>query len=54
MQTIYAAIDRLEKTATVAEYYQQYAERFSLPVILGLGLLVLEIVLVNTRLRTIP
>ena len=54
MQTIYAAIDHLEKTATVAEYYQQYAERFPLPVVLGLGLLVLEIVLVNTRWRTIP
>lgn len=54
MQTIYAAIDGLEKTATVAEYYQQYAERFPLPVILGLGLLILEIVLVNTRLRIIP
>jgi hypothetical protein len=44
----------LEKTATVAEHYQQYAERFPLPVVLGLGLLILEMALVNTRLRTMP
>jgi Ca-activated chloride channel family protein len=54
LQAIYAEIDRLEKTATVAEHYQQYVERFPLLLLGALGLLVLEIVLVNTRWRTIP
>jgi Ca-activated chloride channel homolog len=54
LQAIYAEIDRLEKTTTVAEHYQRYVERFP-PLLWGaLGLLLLEMVLVNTRLRTIP
>lgn len=54
LQATYAEIDRLEKTTTLAEHYQQYVERFPFPILLGLGLLVCEVVLVNTRLRTIP
>jgi Ca-activated chloride channel family protein len=54
LQATYAEIDRLEKTTTLAEHYQQYVERFPLPVLLGLALLLCEVVLVNTRLRTIP
>lgn len=54
LQAIYAEIDRLEKTANVAEQYQEYAERFPLFVLPGLILLLLEVVLINTRLRTIP
>ena len=51
---IYAEIDRLEKTTNVAEKFQRYAEGFPLAVLIGLGFLALEIVLVNTRLRTVP
>lgn len=54
LQTIYEAIDRLEKTSNVIEYYQEYAERFPLFVLPALGLLVLEMVLRQTRFRTIP
>ena len=54
LQAIYGEIDRLEKTTTVAEHFQQYAERFPLVLLPGLGLLVLEVVLSTTRFRTIP
>ena len=54
LQTIYEEINRLEKTANVIESYQEYAERFPLFVLPALGLLVLEMVLRQTRFRTIP
>ncbi len=51
---IYRDIDRLEKSANVAEHYQQYAERFAWFLLPALALLLVEVLLVNTRLRTIP
>jgi Ca-activated chloride channel family protein len=54
LQAIYGEINRLEKTTTVAEHFQQYAERFAFVLLPGLGLLVLEVVLNSTRFRTIP
>lgn len=54
LKEIYGEINRLEKSANVVEYYQQYAERFAWFLIPALGLLLLEILLINTRLRTIP
>lgn len=54
LHKIYAEIDELEKTTNVAEQYQEYAERFGWFVLPGLALLLLEIVLVTTRLRTVP
>jgi Ca-activated chloride channel family protein len=51
---IYVAIDRLETTATVSEHDQQYAERFAWFLLPALGLLLLEMVLVNTRFLSIP
>lgn len=54
LQTIYEEIDRLEKTSNVIEYHQDYAERFPLFVLPALGLLLLEILLRQTRFRTIP
>lgn len=54
LHRIYAAIDRLETTATVSEHYRQYAERFAWFLLPALGLLLLEMVLVNTRLLSIP
>jgi len=54
LQAIYPEIDRLEKTTNVTEHYQQYAELFPLLLLPGLGCLVLELVLVNTRFRKIP
>ena len=54
LQNIYSEINQLEKSANVAEQYQLYAERFTWFLIPALALLLLEIVLINTRLRTIP
>ncbi len=54
LKEIYSEIDRLEKTTTVAEHYQQYIDFFPVFLLCGLGLVLLEAVLVNTRLRTVP
>lgn len=54
LHRIYAAIDRLETTATVSEHHRQYVERFAWFLLPALGLLLLEMVLVNTRLLSIP
>ncbi len=54
LASIYREIDRLEKSANVAEHYQQYAERFAWFALPALALLLVEVILINTRLRTIP
>ena len=54
LQEIYGEINRLEKSANVLEHYQQYAERFTWFLLPALGLLLIELLLINTRLRTIP
>ena len=54
LRSIYGEIDRLEKARHVAESYQTYIDAFAPWVAAGLGLLLLEVVLVNTRLRTVP
>jgi Ca-activated chloride channel family protein len=54
MHSIYAEIDRLAKAPNVALHQQRYVELYPLAVALALALLVLEMVMVNTRLRTVP
>jgi Ca-activated chloride channel family protein len=54
LRAIYAEIDRLEKAPNVAEHQQRYIELYPLVTALVLSLLLLEIVMINTRLRTIP
>ena len=54
LRSIYAEIDHLETARHVAESYQRYVDAFAPVVAAGLALLLLEIVLVNTRLRTVP
>jgi len=54
LRAIYGEIDRLETATNVAEHYQRYIEAFPLALLAALALLVLEIVLVTTRLRTVP
>jgi Ca-activated chloride channel family protein len=54
LRSIYGEIDRLEKARHVAESYQTYIDVFPTVVIAGLGLLLLEVLLINTRLRTVP
>jgi Ca-activated chloride channel family protein len=54
LRSIYGEIDRLEKARHVAESYQSYVDVFPAVVAAGLVLLLLEVLLVNTRLRTVP
>lgn len=54
LKEIYSEINHLEKSANIVEHYQQYAERFTWFIIPALALLLVEILLINTRLRTIP
>jgi Ca-activated chloride channel homolog len=54
LRAIYAEIDRLETATNVAEHYQRYLEAFPLVLLAALALLALEVVLVSTRLRTVP
>lgn len=54
LKAIYDEIDQLEKTTNVVEKFQQYAERFDLFLLPALGLLLLEVIATNTRLRTVP
>ena len=54
LQNIYDEIDKLEKTETKSNTYTDYKEIFVFFVIPGLILLLLEIILTNTRFRKIP
>lgn len=54
LEAIYAQIDHLEKARNVAEHYQQYIEGYAPLLLVALALLMLEMVLVSTRLRTLP
>lgn len=54
LRSIYGEIDRLEKARHVAESYQSYIDVFPAVIAAGLVLLLLEVLLVNTRLRTVP
>lgn len=54
LRAIYAEIDQLEKTRSFLDYEQRRDELFPLAVGLALLLLLSEIVLVSTRLQTVP
>ena len=54
LDKIYEEIDALEKTITKSNIYMDYKEIFSFFVVPGLCLLILEIILANTRFRKIP
>ncbi|MDX1502165.1 MAG: VWA domain-containing protein [Thermoanaerobaculia bacterium] len=54
LATIYKEIDRLEKTEITMDTYVEYDERFRAFVMPALGLLLLEVVLLGTRLRKLP
>lgn len=51
---IYKEIDKLEKTKIEVKEYTRYSELFYLWIAAGLFLLVIEIVLANTKFRKIP
>lgn len=54
LRAIYAEIDRLEKAPNVAEHQQRYLDLYPLVIACALALLLLEMVLATTRLRTLP
>ncbi len=54
LRQIYAEIDTLEKTEAKVEKYAQYSEMFSYFAVPGLALLVVGVVLENTRFARIP
>ena len=51
---VYAEIDQLEKTETEGVIYVDYIEYYPIPLLVGLGLLVLHLLAVTTRFRTLP
>ncbi len=54
LQRIYSEIDRLEKTEVKLRRFTTYRPLFQWPLLAALGLLAIELVLVNTRLRRVP
>ena len=54
LQTIYDRIDRLEKSPVKLRRFATYQPLFEWPLLAALGLLVLELILDNTRFRRIP
>ena len=49
-----AEIDKLEKTESEGRLYTEYSEWYQVPMFIGLGLILLQIVLVSTRFRSLP
>ena len=54
LEQIYAEIDELETTEIDVEQFTRYGELFHIPLLVGLGLLVLEVGLARTVMRKIP
>ena len=54
LQQIYEEIDALETTEIEVEQFTRYGELFHLPLLFGLGVLLLEVGLGRTLLRKIP
>jgi len=54
LEEVYAEIDKLEKSRTEGRLYTEYRELYRYPTYAGLGLILLGIVLVSTRFRSLP
>jgi Ca-activated chloride channel homolog len=54
LRDVYAEIDRLEKTKTEGITFVEYRELYIVPLLVGLGLLLLHLLAVCTRFRTLP
>ena len=54
LQKIYNEIDRMERTEAKLRRFTTYTPLFQWPLLTALGLLALELVLVNTRYRRVP
>lgn len=54
LQDVYAEIDRLEKTAAERRQYSQYREIYQYAMFPGLAMILLELLLISTRFRSLP
>jgi Ca-activated chloride channel homolog len=54
LETVYADIDRLEKTERKLKHHRTYTPLYQIPLIAACALLLLEVVLANTRFRRLP
>jgi Ca-activated chloride channel family protein len=54
LESVYAQIDRMERTERSLERFESYDEQFALFVLPGLALLALELVLSASLLRRVP
>jgi Ca-activated chloride channel family protein len=54
LRQIYGEIDRLERTEITTKSYVEYKDRYPWLVLAALALLVLEVALLQTRLRALP
>ena len=54
LEGIYAQIDQLERTAETVKRYEEYRELYHWPLLLGLLVLGAELILAETRLRSLP
>lgn len=54
LDTVYADIDRLEKTEKKLKSRRTYTPLFQIPLLAGIVLMLLEVVLANTRYRRVP
>lgn len=54
LETVYADIDRLEKTERKLTNHRTYTPLFQIPLIAALVMLMLELLLANTRFRRLP
>jgi Ca-activated chloride channel family protein len=54
LQRIYSEIDQLEKSEVKLRRLTTYRPLFQWPLLAGVGLLALELLLANTRLRRVP
>jgi len=54
LENVYAEIDQLEKSPSEGRVYTQYRELCQYPMFPGLGLILLNMVLVCTRFRSLP
>lgn len=54
LEEVYETIGQLEKTVTEGRLYTEYKERFHIPLLSGLGLLLLELILSVTRFLSLP
>jgi Ca-activated chloride channel family protein len=54
LEEIFREIDELETTDIEVEHFTRYGELFHVPLGLGLGLIVLELVMAHTVWRRIP